>query len=183
MYPRLETDRLVIRLPHFHEAAQLALYYSHNDKHFSPWEPQKEENYYSVESILARIPFFLDTYHDKRAVHFFIYNSDESEIVGHCHFTNIIMGSFQACHLGYAIAQVHEGKGLMHESLNAGISYMFEKFELHRIMANYMPSNKRSENLLSKLGFLKEGYAKSYLKIAGKWEDHILTSLINPVQV
>jgi ribosomal-protein-alanine N-acetyltransferase len=30
------------------------------------------------------------------------------------------------------------------------------------------------------LGFEKEGYAKSYLKIAGHWQDHILTALVNP---
>ena len=46
-------------------------------------------------------------------------------------------------------------------------------------MANYMPSNKRSGQLLDRLGFQKEGVAKSYLKIAGKWEDHVLTSLVN----
>ncbi len=26
--------------------------------------------------------------------------------------------------------------------------------------------------------FNKEGYARSYLRIAGEWEDHILTSLL-----
>lgn len=46
-------------------------------------------------------------------------------------------------------------------------------------MANYIPSNIRSENVLQKLGFEKEGYAKKYLKINGLWQDHILTSLVN----
>ena len=50
---------------------------------------------------------------------------------------------------------------------------------MHRIMANYMPHNQRSGNLLKKLGFVVEGYARDYLLINGKWEDHILTSLNN----
>jgi ribosomal-protein-alanine N-acetyltransferase len=47
-------------------------------------------------------------------------------------------------------------------------------------MANYMPENERSANLLKKLGFEREGFARSYLKIAGRWRDHVLNSLLNP---
>ena len=30
-----------------------------------------------------------------------------------------------------------------------------------------------------KCGFVKECFAKQYLKIAGRWEDHVLTALTN----
>lgn len=46
-------------------------------------------------------------------------------------------------------------------------------------MANYMPHNRRSGNVLKSLGFNIEGYARDYLYINGYWEDHILTSLTN----
>jgi ribosomal-protein-alanine N-acetyltransferase len=36
---------------------------------------------------------------------------------------------------------------------------------------------------LHSLGFEKEGYAKSYLQINGRWQDHVLTSLLNPAQI
>jgi ribosomal-protein-alanine N-acetyltransferase len=49
-------------------------------------------------------------------------------------------------------------------------------------MANHMLANKRSEALLQGLGFEREGVAKSYILINGKWEDHVLNSLINPDQ-
>ena len=68
----------------------------------------------------------------------------------------------------------------MTEILNACVPYMFDEVGLNRIMANYMPSNKASASVLEKLGFEREGYAKKYLKIAGNWEDHVLTSKINP---
>ena len=48
---------------------------------------------------------------------------------------------------------------------------------MHRIMANYMPHNMRSGNLLAKLGFEREGYARQYLQINGEWRDHVLTAL------
>ena len=47
-------------------------------------------------------------------------------------------------------------------------------------MANYMPDNIASAQVLKKLGFVIEGTAKDYLYIDDRWEDHILTSLVNP---
>ena len=72
-----------------------------------------------------------------------------------------------------------QGKGIMFEILSAAIPYIFFRLNIHRIMANYMPVNKRSGALLERLGFEREGIAKAYVQIAGKWEDHVLTSLIN----
>jgi ribosomal-protein-alanine N-acetyltransferase len=51
---------------------------------------------------------------------------------------------------------------------------------MHRIAASYMPRNVRSEAVLNAMGFTREGFAKDYLLIDDKWEDHVLTSLINP---
>jgi ribosomal-protein-alanine N-acetyltransferase len=47
-------------------------------------------------------------------------------------------------------------------------------------MANYIPCNERSARVLKRLGFEVEGYARDYLFLAGNWQDHVLTSLINP---
>lgn len=69
----------------------------------------------------------------------------------------------------------------MKRSLEAGNRHCFEQIGLHRIMANHLPRNVRSERLLASLGFEKEGYARAYLKIAGVWEDHVLRALTNPL--
>jgi [ribosomal protein S5]-alanine N-acetyltransferase len=47
---------------------------------------------------------------------------------------------------------------------------------LHRIEAACLQRNEASIKLLERSGFVREGYAKSYLKIAGQWEDHVLWS-------
>ncbi len=65
----------------------------------------------------------------------------------------------------------------MFEALTAAIRYMQRTQHIHRIMANYMPHNQRSGDLLARLGFEKEGYAKDYLLIDGEWRDHVLTAL------
>jgi len=45
-------------------------------------------------------------------------------------------------------------------------------------MANYQPSNERSAEVLRKLGFSIEGFARDYLFLAGQWRDHVLTALV-----
>ena len=94
--------------------------------------------------------------------------------------SNIVRSVFQAAHIGYKIDQAFEGKGLMHEALNAVINLLFTEYNLHRLMANYQPENERSGRLLTRLGFEKEGYAKNYLYLNGAWCDHVLTALTNP---
>ena len=42
-----------------------------------------------------------------------------------------------------------------------------------------MPKNKKSKAVLKSSGFEDVGFAKDYLLINGKWEDHNLTALIN----
>lgn len=55
----------------------------------------------------------------------------------------------------------------------------FDVYHLHRVMVNYRLENIRSRILLKRLSFDKEGYARDYLMILGKWRDHILASRIH----
>jgi ribosomal-protein-alanine N-acetyltransferase len=93
--------------------------------------------------------------------------------------TGIVHGVFQAGYIGYSIAKSYQGQGKMKQLCRYVIDFAFCELKLNRIMANYMPDNLRSEILLKSLGFEIEGTAKSYLRINGQWEDHILTSLLN----
>lgn len=146
-------------------------------KFFSPWESSTTESKLDYKNHIKR---WVVEFEEGRSIRFLLISKEVSnEVIGICNFTQIFRGPFQACYLGYNIRASHEGKGLMSEALEKVIQYMFEKQKIHRIMANYMPSNEKSARLLSKLGFTIEGCAKDYLLINGKWEDHTLTSLIN----
>jgi ribosomal-protein-alanine N-acetyltransferase len=154
-------------------------YFHENQHHLSQWEPIRPEDFYRAEVIRQRLCHAHSDAEQGLAYQFGIVNGAGTEMLGACNFSNIARGPFQACHLGYSIAARHEGKGIMSQALSATIEYMLGELDLHRIMAAYIPTNTRSEKLLLRLGFEKEGYAKSYLKIAGHWQDHVLTSLIN----
>jgi ribosomal-protein-alanine N-acetyltransferase len=115
-----------------------------------------------------------------RSARFFLETESSGGILGICNLTNIVRGAFQACHLGYSLDKDQQGKGLMSEALTLAIQYAFSELRLHRIEANYLPTNVRSANLLRRHGFDVNGYARDYLYIDGGWKDHVLTSLSNP---
>ena len=86
----------------------------------------------------------------------------------------------QYADLGYALDADMQGQGLMPEAVQAVIAFAFGPLNLHRIRACYLPTNERSGAALRRLGFVVEGYARDYLLIDGRWQDQILTGLINP---
>ena len=82
--------------------------------------------------------------------------------------------------LGFAIDRDYEGRGLMHEALAASIDWLFGALNLHRVQASHRPENLRSERLLARLGFAREGLAREYLFIDGAWRDHVINARLNP---
>lgn len=108
---------------------------------------------------------------------FFMTTPDGAEVIGACNLTDIVWGAFQSSHLGYSLDSKRQDQGLMTEALRLLIAYAFEEIKLHRIEANYMPTNERSAKVLRRLGFDINGYARDYLFLDGAWRDHVLTSL------
>lgn len=177
---RLETDRLQLDLLQSNHAALLRDYHHKNKAHLAPWEPRRPESIGSIAYWDDWVANRMRQQEMKQAFSIVAVLKGEKDICAFCSFTNVVGGPFQACNLGYSVSIEYQGHGLMHETLKAALGFIFEEISLHRVMANYMPENQRSERLLTSLGFEKEGFAKSYLKINGAWRDHVLTSKINP---
>ena len=179
--PRIETLRTIVRLAEPGDAPQVLNYYLRNRERLEPLEPLRSPNFYEESAWEVRITFFLESFQADRSLNLFVFpRKNPSRVIGAIGFSNFVRVAFHACYLGYSIDQAHEGKGYMREALEASIVYIFDELRLHRIMANYMPFNRRSGGLLRRLGFVVEGYARDYLQINGRWEDHVLTSLTNP---
>lgn len=169
----------IIRTRPGHETI-LANYFAVNEAHFARWSPKVPPGHYSIAAWHKRLADREDEFQKGTSVHFIGTDAQESHVIGSCSLSNIVRGVFQACHMGYSVAERYEGQGYMKKIVTHTIEYAFNEMNLHRIMANHMPDNTRSEALLRSLGFEREGYARDYLMIAGKWEDHVLNSLVNP---
>ncbi|MBN2659409.1 MAG: ribosomal protein S5-alanine N-acetyltransferase [Spirochaetales bacterium] len=176
--PLLSTERTEVHIQNRSLLEPVMDYYRINSAHLSPWEPERDQSYFSREAFQERLELSERNFRGGQSVQLAAIDRATGQLAGIANFTGIIRGPFQACFLGYSLGESFQGKGYMSEILDKAIQYMFKEQKLHRIMANYMPRNKRSGSLLERLGFEKEGLARDYLQIDGKWEDHILTSKI-----
>lgn len=156
-------------------------HYAENRAHLAAWSPPHPPGFYSEEFWRWRLEESRNEYVADQSLRLAMLARDDPEgaVLGTVNFTQFVRGPFQACSLGYGIDYRHQGQGLMHEALTAAIEYVFGRLAMHRIAANYIPTNERSARLLERLGFEKEGFARSYLYIDGAWRDHVLTALTN----
>lgn len=177
----LETPRLhVTPVGLEHARAQLE-YYVRNSAHLAPWEPTRPGNFLTLaywESAAQRA--VADARDD--SIHRFIAfaHGDPATMVASVTLSNVVRGVFAAAHLGYSVDAAAQGVGIGTEAVRAVVDFAFHVLRLHRVMANYQPTNERSARLLRRLGFVPEGYARDYLYIAGAWRDHVLTAKQNP---
>lgn len=181
-WPRIETERVVLRIGRDGDAPALLAYVQRNREHHKRWEPRMYESYFTLETQRRVIARRCEDFIHGDAACFLMFDrarGDEA-VIGRCNFSEIVRGPFQACVLGYSVDRSYEGKGYMSEALRAATAWIFGELRLHRIMANYRPENARSGRVLERLGFVREGFAKDYLFIDGAWTDHVLTALTTP---
>ncbi len=74
----------------------------------------------------------------------------------------------------------YAAQGFMTEAAGLVCEFAFERLRLHRVEASCLPHNDPSRKLLARLGFTEVGFAKAYLRINGKWEDHVLWGKVKP---
>ncbi len=176
----LSTERLIVRQARADDVHAIVAFVCRNRAFHAAYEPIRDEAYFSEPFWQERIAAGERDFREGKFLELFVFKkSDPRPVIGRMAFSNFVRGVFQACYLGYVMDEREQGKGYMTEALRAGIGYMFDVENFHRIMANYMPSNAASAAVLKKLGFVIEGTARGYLRIAGKWEDHVLTALTN----
>lgn len=179
--PLITSKRLLLRIGIQEDIPQILKYFNDNKTYLTPFYPNWVEKFFTEEYWQYNLEnSFLEFIHDQSLKLFIFLRKNPQQIIGVINFNNFVRGSAHFCYVGYSLAEAEQGKGYMTEALKAATQYLFNELNFHRVMANYMPHNQRSGNVLKRLGFVVEGYARDYLLINGQWQDHILTSLTNP---
>ena len=178
--PVIYTERTILKLAHPNFAEATMRFRVENREHLAPWSPAQVPDYFTLVGWLGRLENERKQFDEEKAIRLYVFlKSAPENVIGTIGFSNIVRGVGQFCNLGYNLDFREQGKGLMTESLKAGIEYVFEKWNLHRIIASYLPRNHRSAAVLKRLGFEVEGLCRELIRINGSWEDHVQTSLIN----
>ncbi len=177
-----ETDRLLLKNLHKNEAARVLTFYEENKDHFEPWEPKREENFYSFSYQKALLTAENNLMTEGKLIRFWVFAKEfPNEILGSICFQNILHEPYRSCILGYKFDRKHLHQGYATESINRCIEIIFEEYHMHRIEAYIMENNKPSLRLIKHLCFQYEGLSCSYARVNGNWEDHRRYVLINPI--
>lgn len=144
-----------------------------------PWEPTWPEDDLSIIGYKRRLNAYEKQKNRGWGRTYFLFNEQTEELLGGVSLTRITYDESRSATLGYWMGEQHAGKGYMQKTVPAVVRYAFNEMGLKRIDAACVPTNRRSQHLLQKCGFAQEGYAREYLEINGKREDHILFAILD----
>ena len=144
----------------------------------TPWEPSWPSNALTFTYYCGLLRRYGREWRKGEGYNFHIFLKDdagrEGTLIGGISLSSVERGIAQVGTLGYWMGEAYAGKGYMREASALVCAFAFDTLQLHRLQASCLPHNEPSINLLRRLGFEEEGYAKAYLQINGVWEDHLL---------
>jgi ribosomal-protein-alanine N-acetyltransferase len=145
----------------------------------APWEPTWGPTELEKASFRRRIRRYAQEIRGDTGYPFFVFRQIDHQLVGGLTLAFVRRGVTQTATLGYWMGAPYAGRGLMTEAARVAVRYAFDTLQLHRIEAACLPNNAASVRLLEKIGFTREGYARSYLCICDRWQDHLLYGLVS----
>ena len=145
--------------------------------------------YHDMESLRNRsealciIENFSERFITATGIRWAIRTKTGAKLMGTCGFKSWNT-EYKSTVLGYDLLSEHWGKGYASEAvewiINTGFAGGLPFGPLHRIQAETVPGNIRSEHLLQKLGFREEGLRKQAGFWKGEYHDLKCFGLLNP---
>ncbi len=148
-----------------------------NREFFAPWEPVRDDDYFTVEGQREFVRDVLEK-HERGAALPHVILDESGRVVGRITLNGIVRGPFQSCSLGYWLSADANGRGLATGAVRDIMRVAFEELGLHRIEAGTLRHNVRSQRVLERNGFIRFGVAPQYLNIAGEWQDHVMFQVV-----
>ncbi|WP_315068962.1 GNAT family protein [uncultured Clostridium sp.] len=152
------------------DAKEILEYYKKNKIHLAPFEPVRDESFYTIETQKKLLNKSYKEFLNGTAIDLGIFKDEK--IIGKIKLSGIVHGSYRNGTIGYSIDEDEQSKGYMTESVKLLVKYAFSECELHRVEASTLVNNIKSRTVLEKCGFRLVGINEKYLLINGRWEDH-----------
>jgi ribosomal-protein-alanine N-acetyltransferase len=166
------------RLITLNDVPELAELLRLNREFLAPWEPIRDEDYFTEEGQRAVIQADLEQYElGSKLPHVIL--DDSGRMMGRITLNGIVRGAFQSCAMGYWVGAADNGRGFATAAVRDIVRVAFEELRLHRVQAETLLHNVRSQRVLARNNFVRFGMAPSYLNIAGRWQDCIMYQLLN----
>jgi [ribosomal protein S5]-alanine N-acetyltransferase len=150
-----------------------------NRDFLAPWQPNRADEYFTRDGQHGFIQRLLEQQAAKVCLPLVVLDQ-VGAIAGTVSLQSIIRGAFQSCSVGYWLAESAQGRGLATRAVGEATEIAFEVLGLHRVQAETLAHNLRSQRVLDRLRFVQYGRAEAYMHIAGEWQDHLLYQLLTP---
>ncbi len=174
----LDGDRVYLQLPVQRNWDAWAALRAESRDFLAPWEPPWAYDSLTRGAYRRRLKTYKSEMRQGLTYSFLIFRRIDDALLGGITLSNLRRGVAQSATLGYWIGAAHSRQGYMTEALAAVLEFAFSRLELHRVEAACLPANEASRRLLLKSGFREEGYAREYLRINGRWQDHQLYAML-----
>jgi ribosomal-protein-alanine N-acetyltransferase len=172
--PRIETERLTLRLPVHGDWRDWAGLREASAAHLTPWEPVWAHDHLTRKAFTNRVYWAMRAESQGTALPLLLVRREDAALIGAVTLDNIRRGPVQAGTIGYWIGAPYARKGYMREAVTALVHHAFTALDLSRLESACLPENAASRGVLEKCGFKYEGVAQSYLQINGRWRNHVL---------
>ncbi len=143
----------------------------------TPWEPIWPSDDLTRAAFRRRIRAQAEELENDEAYPFLIFRDDDA-LLGGLTVGQVRRGVSQTATLGYWMGEPFAGRGYMSRAVRAAANFTFGTLRLHRLEAACLAHNASSIRVLERVGFVREGFARSYLRINGRWQDHVLFALL-----
>lgn len=175
---RLEGKRVVLRAPDRRDWLEWAQLREQSRAFLTPWEPTWSADALSRGAFRRRLARYATDWRADQGYSFLLFRESDDALLGGLGISNVRRGVAETGSLGYWIGERYARNGYMSEGLQLALVFAFQRARLHRLEAACLPHNQPSRRLLLKSGFREEGYAREYLCIDGRWQDHVLFGLL-----
>ena len=161
-----------VRLVRPDDAPALATLVVRSREALAPWEPLHEAAYFTEAGQRSAVVAALERQAGGEQHPFLVLV--DGVPAGRMNLSDVVHGAFDNAHLGYWVDVEHQGRGVATAAVRAVLAVAFGELGLHRVQAATLVHNHASRRVLAKNGFTEIGLAPRYLRIAGRWQDHLL---------
>lgn len=156
-FPRLETDRFILRKTEEKDIADLYELYSDPEVvKYTPLHPLID-----LDEARQEMNWHVEIFEQQVGIRWLIEDKASEKIIGTCGFLHYVK-EYARTELGYDLAPAYWRCGIMSEVAAPIIAFGFNSMHLHCIEAKVDAANAASIGLLAKLGFKPDSELKEY---------------------
>jgi [ribosomal protein S5]-alanine N-acetyltransferase len=172
-FPQLQGKRVRLRGPRIEDADALFALFSDVEV-MRYWSRPPMTLRSEAEGLIDEI---LEGFEQRTLLNWVVATRADDTVIGTCtlfHFEP----RHRRAEVGYSLHSDHWGRGLAAEAATLALDWAFRSLGLHRIEADIDPRNEASRGLLTKLGFVSEGFLRERYFVGDEVSDTELFGLL-----